>query len=220
MPYLPSTFWLMAAALTIVVLLVVFGYQLYFRKRISALLGDEGKVSALAAKIATLEADEKEIRDSIQIQMAELNRLVSERETQEKLRAELAELEQQRVSKESENQDLRKEAGQLENQLHTTSERIARLDKEASILEEKRKEADLIEKRLSENSLKFDEMKTILKEAASAKLNFDELLNRKTAFESQIDGLKKQLESLQDENETKRQEVKKLEVLLSPPVSG
>ena len=201
-PYLPTALWIFASALTILVLLVYFGHHWHFRNRRSALIEDEKKAATLASQIAIYEADEKAIRESIEIQRSELDRLISERETQEKLRAHLADLDQQCATKEEECRSLRKDAGELENQLHTHSERLESLKKQALTLEEKRGQADQIEKRLCDNEMKLEEMNAILKEGAVAKIEFEVLLQKRAALESQIDQLKSDLETAKIETNT------------------
>ena len=57
LPYLPTTLWLLSAALAFLVVLVVFAYHLYWRRRETALLKDVDSAAELAAKNQILEAE-------------------------------------------------------------------------------------------------------------------------------------------------------------------
>lgn len=175
LPYLPTTLWLLSAALTIIVLLIFLGYHLYFRGRAGGLIKDGEKVAALAARITTFQADEEAIRDSIQIQKSELDRLTVEREDQERLRALLSDLEQQCAAKDQENQSLRNEVGELENQRHNLSQTLEKLgldkkqyDNDVEKLEERKQKAEnLISELVKELSEKTKEVEHLSNEAES-----------------------------------------------------
>ena len=101
LPYLPASLWVIAAALTILLLFVVFGFYIYWRKRQSALLEDYEDAASLAAKKQILQADMEAIRQWLEDQKVELERFGAEREEQERLRALLADLEQQCATKDN-----------------------------------------------------------------------------------------------------------------------
>ena len=94
-PFLPTSLWVIASALTILLLLVVLVYHIYWRKREAALLEDSEDAAALSAKKQILQADMEAIRQWLDDQKVELERLNTERDEQERLRALLADLEQQ-----------------------------------------------------------------------------------------------------------------------------
>ncbi|PIY22455.1 MAG: hypothetical protein COZ11_12630, partial [Deltaproteobacteria bacterium CG_4_10_14_3_um_filter_51_14] len=114
-PYLPTILWLLAGAVTILVVLVMLGYHVYFRGRVKAAIQDSNDVGSLAAKKQMLQGDVEALRQWFIDQKAEVDRLTSEREEQERLRASLADLDSQCATKDNENQGLRKEVGELEN---------------------------------------------------------------------------------------------------------
>jgi hypothetical protein len=66
------------------------------------------------------------IRQWLDDQKAEIERLQAEREEQERIRAHLADLEQQCAPRDQENQALRNEVGELENQRHSLSQTLDR----------------------------------------------------------------------------------------------
>jgi hypothetical protein len=203
MPYLPTTLWLLAGALTILILLIFLGNLLFFqkrRKREVELREDEEKAK-LETRKQYLKADVDALREYIQEQKAELERLNAQREEQRILEARLNDLDQQCLSKEEHNREVRKEVGELENQIHNFSDRVEKLKKEASDLDQKKSDADLIENRLLDMKTKLEETNAILKEAAVAKINLDELLNKKATLEGQKDKLQDLLESSKKETD-------------------
>jgi len=130
LPYFPASLWVLSAGVTIILLLVVFGYYVYWRKREAALLEGVADAAELAAKKQILQADMEAIRQWMDYQKAELERLSAEREAQELVRAHLADLEQQCATKDQENQALRNEVGELENQRHMTTQTLEKLEGE------------------------------------------------------------------------------------------
>ena len=79
-PYLPAGLWLMAASLTILILLLVFSYYWYFRKKVETALGKDLKdTGSLAAVKEQLQEDVKELRRWIADHQDELLKLLAER---------------------------------------------------------------------------------------------------------------------------------------------
>lgn len=199
LPYLPTTLWLLSAALTIIVLLIFLGYHLYFRGRAGGLIKDGEKVAALAARITTFQADEEAIRDSIQIQKSELDRLTVEREDQERLRALLSDLEQQCAAKDQENQSLRNEVGELENQRHNLSQTLEKLEREIGDLDNKRSEAQALDGRLSELKDKLDDARKIVRGLAVEQAKLDALVAEKVSLDRVVEDLRSSTDSAQVE---------------------
>ena len=65
LPYLPTALWILTGAMVIMLLLVVFGYYVYWRKRETALLADIDDVAKLAARKQVLQADSDALRSHI-----------------------------------------------------------------------------------------------------------------------------------------------------------
>ena len=214
LPYLPTTLWLLSAALTIIVLLIFLGYHFYFRGRASGLIKDGEKVAALAARITILQADEEAIRDSIQIQKSELDRLTAEREDQERLRALLSDLEQQCAAKDQENQSLRNEVGELENQRHNLSQTLEKLgldkkqyDNDVEKLEERKQKAEnLISELVKELSEKTKEVEHLSDEAENQRRTVIDLEKTIREQKTELGGLEYRQKSLLEKVE-KLQEI-------------
>jgi len=111
--YIPTSLWILAGATTILILLAAFGFYIYWRKWATEIDGTGNSVASLYATKARLEKDIEALRLWISDQKGELDRLGAEREDQERLRAVLADIEQQCAIKNQENQSLRNEVGEL-----------------------------------------------------------------------------------------------------------
>jgi predicted nucleic acid-binding Zn-ribbon protein len=200
-PYLPTSLWLLSGALTILLLFVVFGYYVYLRKRATALLEDVDSVAALAAKRQFLQVDIEAMRQWMNDQKAELDRLQAEREEQERLRALLADLEQQCATKEQGNQALRNEVGELENQRYNLSQTLEKLEREIGDLDAKRAEAQAIDGRLAELRSKRDEAQEAVRGLAEVQSRLEALSTEKTALERVVTALRADAGSAQAEVE-------------------
>jgi len=206
MLYLPVGLWLLAAALTILILLVVFGYHWAYRKRVEATLGPGLKdIGSLEAAKEQLQADVKELRAWIANQKDELLKLEAERQEQEEIRVELARLQQECATKDSENQSLRNEVGELENQKHLISQVHEKLSREVAELESKRKELQSIADELSngwdeKEKLQGEldklrkEREAIISGMAEGEVRVQVLINEKIALQGKLEDLENKLE--------------------------
>jgi predicted nucleic acid-binding Zn-ribbon protein len=194
-PYLPTSLWLLSGALTILLLLIVFGYYLYWRKRERALLEGVDNVAELAARKQLLQADIEAMRQWMSDQKVELERLIVERQEQERLRAHLADLEQQCAIKDQENQALRNEVGELENQRYNLSQTLEKLEREIGDLDAKRAEAQTIEGRLAELRTKRDEVQEAVRGLAEVQARLETLSVEKATLEQAVEALQAEAES-------------------------
>ncbi|WP_028316584.1 hypothetical protein [Desulfatibacillum aliphaticivorans] len=158
----------------------------------------------MAATKQTLEADVAELRQWLRDHKEELLRIQAEREDQERLRALLADLEQQCATKDYENQGLRNEVGELENQRHNLSRVLENLSKEIGDLEAKRAEAQVIETRLAELQTKKEEAKEIFQRAA-------EVRGEVAALSSEKDKIRESLGKLKEKAPVIKQAIEKLQ---------
>lgn len=194
-PYLPTSLWLLSGALTILVLLVMFGYHIFWRRRATAMLQDINDVAELAAKKQILQADIEAVRQWMNDQKAELERLQTEREEQERLRALLADLEQQCATKEQGNQALRHEVGELENQRYNLSQTLEKLEREIGDLDAKRAEAQAIDGRLAELRSKLEEVQQAVHGLAEIQARFVALSAEKATLEQAVRALHDEADS-------------------------
>lgn len=195
LPFLPASLWIMAGALTILLLIIVLGYYAYWRKRENALLKSVDNAAELAAQEQILRADMEAIRKWIDDQKVELERLNSERDHQERLRSTLSDLEQQCARKDQENQALRNEVGELENQRYILTQTLENTKKEIGNIEAKRADAQVIEQRLSELRAKHEQAKLAIKNLAELEVRNDILSRENKRLEDTVILFKEEKES-------------------------
>jgi hypothetical protein len=203
--FLPMGLWIFATALSVLMLIVVFGFYVYQKKRFEAGIKDFEDVSTLAAQKDLLQAGKDELADWIRNQKAEVERLTGERQEQERLRAELQRLEQECATKDDGNQALRDEVGQLENQRHVLTQTLEGLEKKI----EDAKDAQVIgdditeiEERLKKITEELDnkrnEQDVVLRSVTENKIAIASLENQKNALEQQTEQFKEETEKSKD----------------------
>jgi hypothetical protein len=132
---MPIALWAVAAATGLLIILLTFAIQLFYRKRLKSLnLNEIAELTTLKEK---LESEINSCTGWIEEQKDELLRLKAEREEQEVIRAEIQRLEQEAAQKESGNKDLIDKVANLENQQHALAHSAERLQKEKDDLDEK-----------------------------------------------------------------------------------
>ena len=215
LPIIPGIFWILATALTIVVLIVMFGFYMYQRQRLKAVVRDANNVASLAAQCDMLKAKKDELIQWMNEQKAELDRLTAEREEQERLRAELNRLEQECASKEQDNQSLRNEVGELENQRYLLTQTFEKLEKEIEDLESKKAETENIKARLAElkktlhdvsNELdqKSRENENILRSVTENSIKLEALTKEKISLERILMDLRAETQKVREGTEQAR----------------
>jgi peptidoglycan hydrolase CwlO-like protein len=199
-PYIPTSLWILAGATTILILLAAFGFYIYWRKWATELAGTGSSVASLDARKAILEKDIEALRLWIDDQKGELDRLGAEREDQERLRAVLADLEQQCAGKNQENQTLRNEVGELENQRHNLGQSLERMQREIGDLDAKKAEAQALESRLAELRSRLDEAQQTIRNLAELEIKLNGLSNEKISLERAVEDLRTAAESARTES--------------------
>ncbi|RLA81389.1 MAG: hypothetical protein DRG33_00705 [Deltaproteobacteria bacterium] len=201
-PYLPVSLWIMAGATTILILLAAFGFYIYWRRWAADLTETGESVASLTARKKILEKDIKALREWIEVHKAELERLVAEREEQERLRAVLADLEHQCAVKNQENQELRNEVGELENQRHHITQKLEKMQREIGDLDGKRAEAESLDSKLAELRSHLEEARQTIRNLTELEIKLNNLSNEKASLERIIEELRANAESAR--NETNR----------------
>ncbi len=194
-PFLPSSLWILAGAMTILILLVTFGLYVYWRRWAIDLTETGSDVASLKAKRLSLERDVEALREWITTSKSELERLGAEREDQERLRAVLANLEQQIAIKNQENQTLRNEVGELENQRHHLTQTLDRIQREIGDLEAKRAEKEAMESLLAQLRPQLEEARKTVQNLAAMRAMQNVLAGEKEALERAIESLRSATES-------------------------
>ena len=207
--YLPTILWVFTGAVTILFLLIMYGFYIYWRKREAALIEDTEDVASLAAKKQTLQADVEALRQWMQEQKTELELLTTEREEQKRLEAELADLERKCATKDQENQSLRNEVGELENQRHILTQTLEKLKREIGDIDAKRAESQAIEGRLTELKTKLKEAQDAVRGLSEAQVKLEALTAEKISLERAIEDLCSTVKSAQTATDQHKQEAEK-----------
>jgi hypothetical protein len=204
LPYIPISLWLLAGAMTILILLVAFGFYVYWRKWAIDLAETGSGVASLAARKLILEKDVESLREWIETQRAELDRFKAEREEQERLRAVLADLEHQCATKNQENQGLRNEVGELENQRHHLTQALLTLKREIGDLDAKRAEKEALESLLAQLRPQVEESQKTVHNLAAMTAMLNALTSEKEALERAVEDLRATGESARTETDRLR----------------
>ena len=214
---MPITLWAIAAATGILIILLTFGIQLFYRKRLDAYNFEE--IAELTTLKEKLESEINSTKGWIEEQKDELLRLKAEREEQEIIRAEIQRLEQEAANKESGNKDLIDKVANLENQQYALVQSAERLQKEKDELDEKIKtlgeESKDEKERLAKIKSELDEIeKTLnLKKEEETKL-LKNIAEQNKDLESVNEKIKKEnekLKSLEDKINEINEEINGLE---------
>jgi predicted nucleic acid-binding Zn-ribbon protein len=196
--FFPATLWLLTAALTVTVLLVFFFMSIYWRRRQNAFLQDGSEAADLAARKQQAEADVKALREWIDRQKDELLRMTAEREEQERIRAELTDLEQRCLAKDQENEALRREVGELESQKLMASQTLEQLKRDIGSIEDNRTEAQALKREIEDMEKRLEEGREILSQLPELELRLQAFSREKTALEERIRKLQEDSRELQN----------------------
>lgn len=210
-PILPSFLWVLSSAVTVAILLIMFIYYTYQRRREKYFLKDTNDIAELASKKQLLQADVVELSNWIKEQKTELERLTGEREEQERLREELSHLEQECAKKEQENLLLRKEIGELENQRHILRKELTYLENEIRQNEEKKHE---VEKIVAELDIKKANLNDLKDEIKKEEQKLHDLFQQVARNQVHLLELKEEQKSKQEQLEKINNEIHNLKVIL------
>lgn len=198
-PLLPAGTWLVASAFLLLILMVVFGYHLYHRSRVRALLGDSGDIAELAARKELLQGDVTALREWIDGQKGELSFLEGERQQQELVRAELAQLEQALAAKRQESDDFVSKLGDLENQIYLKRIELEKLEREVGDITDKKAEAAALDRQLEDLRHEVESLKAQAGRTAELEAKHTALSMQAHLLEQDIVAHKQTLEPLRDE---------------------
>jgi len=216
---MPIALWALSVGTAILIILLTFAIQLFYRKRLKELNPLNKDVADLVNQKEKLESEIISAKDWINDQKEELLRLKSEREEQETIRAEIQRLEQEAAEKESGNKDLIDKVANLENQQHALVQSAERLQKEKDELDEKIKtlgeESKDEKERLAKIKSELDEIeKTLnLKKEEETKLlkNIAEQNKDLESINANIKNQNEKLKSLEDKINEINEEINDLE---------
>lgn len=186
---LPTGLWLFASALVVLVLLIVFGFHIYQRRRFLAGVDDFSNVADLAARKETLQADVAAVKQWLAEQREQLLQLTAEREEQEALRAELARARQALSEAREARQLLTGQIEELEKQRQLLEHSLEELRWRIGDLEGKKEEAAALDRQLEKSR----------SQSAALARETDELRAQSLALEKQIEKYRQELQPLKEE---------------------
>ena len=136
--YLSASIWVIATAISLLLVLLALGIYLWYRNRVQAVIEDASAVADLSAQRDHLEAEIEQCRKYLENNREELLKLEAERIQQEKDRQELANLQTELAQKEQNVNELRREASDLQNVVSSLSKDRDRLESEKIDFENKK----------------------------------------------------------------------------------
>ncbi len=139
-PFLPFPIWAIATGLSLILVMLACGMYLYYHKRFRNAIEDYEDVEDLAAKKVQLEAEVEQCKKWLDSNREELLRLDVERQEQERVRQDLANLENKAAQKQQEVDDFRKETNDLQNVVTVLSQDRDRLVEEIKSLEDEKQD--------------------------------------------------------------------------------
>lgn len=211
-PFLPAGLWLLATASSILIVLVVFGMHIYQRQRFKTALIVSGEVAELASQKEQLQADVMELRSWISKQKEELERLISEREDQERLRGELTRLQNDCFTEEQRIIEIRKETGELENQRYTLSQNVNKLSLELEHLTAQRRTLEDLQSQI--NAMQSN-LETAQRELNSVRIEADALLRQTSERRIELEVIQNQHDMLVEKILANKQELSRLDNTLA-----
>lgn len=205
---LPTPVWAISTGLSLVIVLLTCAMYFWYRKRIEAALGDETDAATLAAKKQQLEAEVTQCQNWIAQNRDELLRLEAERQEQERIRLELANLLTQTATEQQKIENMGKEAAALQNAVTALGQDRDRLQTETQKLQTERTQAEQAKKqlegvvqRLDEEKKKFD---LLVQNVAQNEVKQQSLIGEINARQAQLAQLNKELQQVREEwNELK-----------------
>lgn len=202
-PILPGALWLVAAAVLLLLLFVIFGFHLYQRSRLAALARDSATLGQLAAQKEQLAADVEILRASLQSQKEELLKLEAQRQNQELMRVELAQLERKLEERKRENSSSLKQGAELDLVVSRKRNLLSRLEAEIKTLEERRKSMEALRQEMNNVESSLEQGRIRLAVLADQEL-------KGARLKRQLENLEDEQERLQAELEPMRQEKQRL----------
>lgn len=198
-PLVPSILWLIACAIVILFVLVIFGYHLYQRKRIQAILGDIESVGAIEARKDSLTHELEEMKRLLEQYREELLKSEADRRKQELFRAELGALERNLDDARHENARCLDNLASLDNQLARRRQALGKIDAEISALEKRREELAPLEESLQDMRLQLERGNIKLAQLAEQELKVAALMHQARDLAREIEDLTHTLEPLRHE---------------------
>jgi len=185
-PFLPTPIWSLAAGTSLVLVLLTSGMYFYYSKRFRNAIEDYDDIADLAAKKVQLDAEINQCQKWLDENREELLRLDVERQEQERVRQDLANLENQAAQKQQEVDDFRKETNDLQNVVTVLAQDRERLTEEAKILKE---DISSLEAERQSFEKATQDMKGVIERYKEEKEKLEDLLQSIVQNEIKLQGL-------------------------------
>lgn len=186
---LPTGLWLFASALAVLLLLIIFGFHIYQRRRFLAGEDDLADIADLASRKEILQADVAVLKEWMAEQRNNLTQLTAEREEQQALRAEVARAGQSLAETRETGRLLTSQLEDLERQRNLLTRTLEELRWRIGDLESKKEEAAALDRQLEKSR----------SQAAALVREMDELRDQTLLMEKQTDKYRREMASLQEE---------------------
>jgi|GEM_PF-5239087 len=186
---LPMGLWLFASALAVLILLIIFGFHIYQRRRFLAGENDLTEIADLASRKETLQADVTVLKEWIAEQRNNLMQLTAEREEQQALRAEVARAGQSLAETRETARLLASQVDELDQQRNLLTRTLEELRRRIGDLESKKEEVAVLDRQLEKSR----------NQAAALVREMDELRDQTLIMEKQTDKYRREMASLQEE---------------------
>ena len=225
MPFLPTPIWALATGLSLILVMLACGIYFWHRSRLKALVKDGEDAADLAARKVNLEAEVKQCQDWLNGNREELLRLDVERQEQERVRQDLANLENQAAQKQQEVDDFRKETNDLQNVVTVLAHDRDRLTEEVKTLkgdidalkiekqnfEKANQDMQGVIERYREEKKKFDDL---LQYLAQSEIKQQSLIGEISTREAQLSQIQNELKQAQEKLSKIKADIVPLEELI------
>jgi len=185
-PFLPTPIWAIATGLSLILVMLACGIYIWHRSRLKALVKDGEDVGDLAARKVQLESEINHCQDWLDRNREELLRLDVERQEQERVRQDLANLENQAARKQQEVDDCRREANDLQNVVTVLAQDRDRLTEDAKTLKE---EIKSLEGEKQDFERANQDMQGVIERYKEERKKFDDLIENIVKNETKLVGL-------------------------------
>lgn len=198
-PLMPGMVWILACGIAILLLFIIFGYHMYERNRLKAMLGDSQSIGELAARKETLAQELQELKNSVALQKGELLKLEADRRQQELFRVELGNLQTRLAEKTREHNLALETFATLEAQVAKGKQTLGRLNGEIKALEQQKLEFEPMERSLQDMRIELDKGNVRLAQLAEQELKVGALMHQARGLAREIEDLTHTLEPMRHE---------------------
>lgn len=197
-----SSFWILSAGVSLIIVILSCAIYFWYKNRLRAVLKDSEDIAELAQRKLQLNSEIEQCQTWLNSNKEELLRLDAERQQQEFLRQDLANLQTKAAQEQQKLSDIIKETNDLQNVVTVLSQDRDRLVQEKSLLEKEKiegekaaRELEGVITRYKEEKAKFDDL---LQNLAKDEIKLQSLVGELSARESQLSQMKSELKQVEE----------------------